>query len=64
MPTDDIVRPTTLNGTVTPISVSHKLSVEIRYIQEGGEAKVLTIGKDVTIASVSPSPSSLLVRQG
>lgn len=58
MPTDDYVRPSTLSGTKTPISVSHKLVVEIRYEQEGCEARVLRIGKDMTIASVSQVSAS------
>lgn len=52
-----MVRPTTLTGTETPIHVSHKLAVEIRYTQEGEEEKVLMVGKDVIIASVSLNPS-------
>ncbi|GAA6014720.1 hypothetical protein JCM10207_006917 [Rhodosporidiobolus poonsookiae] len=55
VPDDDHVRPTTLEGTDTPIRVSHKMSVEIRYRKEGDtpdtEDMVLTIGKPITITS-------------
>ncbi|GAA6014743.1 hypothetical protein JCM10207_006924 [Rhodosporidiobolus poonsookiae] len=55
VPDDDYVRPTTVEGTDTPIRVSHKMSVEIRYRKEGdnpdAEDMVFTMGKAINITS-------------
>lgn len=54
IPIDDHVRATTLEGSETPIRVSHKLLVEVRYRAEGQPSdKIFLFGKDVTIGSVS-----------
>lgn len=58
VPDDDLVRPTTLDGTETRIRVSHKLSVEIRYRKVGSdEDTATTILKPINIASVGPPTS-------
>lgn len=52
IPNDDHCRPTTLSGTQARIRVSHKISVEIKYIPAGGvNEKLITISKPVTVAS-------------
>lgn len=56
IPIDDHVRATTLDGSETPIRVSHKLLVEVRYRAEAEAGdKIFLFGKDVTIGSVSSS---------
>jgi hypothetical protein len=61
VPIDDHVRPTTLEGSETPVRVSHKLLVEVRYRAEGEAGdKIFLFGKDVTIGSVRSRPSSSL----
>lgn len=52
---DDIVRPTTLEGTETRIRVSHKLLIDIRY-RKDGEEHILPLQKMVCIATVRPLP--------
>ncbi|ORY91745.1 hypothetical protein BCR35DRAFT_286729 [Leucosporidium creatinivorum] len=62
VPTDDHVRPTTLEGTKARIRVSHKLSVEVRYRLAGAEQdKILFIGKDMVIGSCCALADSLLL---
>ncbi|GAA5857954.1 hypothetical protein JCM8547_006637 [Rhodosporidiobolus lusitaniae] len=52
VPSDNFVRATTLEGTVTPLRVLHDLRVRVRYkVGEEGEEMNLTLGKPVTIAS-------------
>lgn len=55
LPCDDLIRPTTLDGTETKIRVSHSLVGEIRYRIGNGPDQVLVMSKKVTIASVRPS---------
>lgn len=54
IPTDDLVRPSTLPETNTRIRVTHHLVLEIRYRREGEtEDHQLTISRPIVIASVS-----------
>lgn len=55
LPDDNYLRATTLLGTKTNIRVTHKIVAEIRYHVHGSSegAKVLTMAKVVSIASVS-----------
>jgi hypothetical protein len=54
VPTDEVVRPSTLPGTETRIRVTHTLILEIRYRKEGEvEDRILLISRPVVIASVS-----------
>lgn len=63
IPTDGLVRPSTLPGTETRIRVRHSLVVEVRYrvLADGsevsgerwGQEQVLRLGKAATITSVS-----------
>lgn len=62
VPSDDVIRPSTLAATEAKINVTHKLVLEVRYSIEGEEAdRLLSIARPVTIASVSPAcrPSSV-----
>ncbi|SCZ99162.1 BZ3500_MvSof-1268-A1-R1_Chr7-1g09419 [Microbotryum saponariae] len=52
VPRDEIIRPTTLEGTLTPIKVKHRFILEIRYRVEGeDEDRLLTVGRNCCIAS-------------
>ncbi|SCV70741.1 BQ2448_3503 [Microbotryum intermedium] len=52
VPRDEIIRPTTLEGTLTPIKVKHRFVLEIRYRVEGeDEDRLLTVGRNCCIAS-------------
>lgn len=54
IPTDDLVRPSTLPGTETRIRVTHSIVLEIRYRKEGEvEDRLLLISRPLVIASVS-----------
>lgn len=58
IPDDDLVRPTTLDGTETPIRVAHQLVCQVRYRFKGSKKdQVLEMASGVTIASVGPSPA-------
>lgn len=58
LPNDDIIRPSTLEGTKTPISTKHELTLEIRFVQVGddgvpGKPLVLKSEQPITLSSVS-----------
>lgn len=58
LPNCRMLRPTTLEGSDTPVKVSHALVLDVRYRTSDGIARVMSIYKNITIASVSlPSPS-------
>ncbi|CEQ40475.1 SPOSA6832_02102 [Sporobolomyces salmonicolor] len=62
IPDDDSVRPTTLEGTDTPIRVKHQLVVQIRYRFKGSKKDlVLEMASKVTIASCCCLQASLLL---
>ncbi|GAA5864336.1 hypothetical protein JCM1840_006749 [Sporobolomyces johnsonii] len=62
IPDDDSVRPTTLEGTDTPIRVKHQLVVQVRYRFKGSKKDlVLEMASNVTIASCCCLQSSLLL---
>lgn len=53
IPTDEVVRPSTLSETETRIRVTHSIVLEIRYRREGeAEDRLLLISRPVVIASV------------
>ena len=53
LPDDDVVRPTTLEGTVACIRVSHKLTVDIQHREKGApEDMITTLTSPVTITTV------------
>ncbi|ORY91766.1 hypothetical protein BCR35DRAFT_299089 [Leucosporidium creatinivorum] len=57
---DDYVRASTLEGTETPINVSHKLLIEVRYRVQGEKGdKIFLLGKDVVIGSCCGLADSL-----
>lgn len=59
---DDSLRPTTLEGSETPIRVKHKLVMEVRYRVPGTKAeKTLECSTKVTIASCCCLSDSLLL---
>lgn len=58
LPSDDLLRPSTLEGTSTALDISHKLIIQINYISSTETNKTITITRPVTIASVR-SPFSL-----
>lgn len=65
IPSDKLVRPTTLPGTDTPLRISHTCSIRVRFRENGDkEDRVIEIAKPVVVASwcvpLSPAPSSLL----
>ena len=63
IPDDDSVRPTTLEGTDTPIRVKHQLVCQVRYRFKGSRKdQVLEMASAVTIASVRPRRSPCLRR--
>lgn len=55
LPTDDWLRPTTIEGTDTPLGVSHELVAEVTYRspKDPRHMRVLTCARPVDIASVS-----------
>ena len=56
LPNDDFIRPSTLDGTKTPLRVLHELIVEVRFLpltRPGGSVKVLKVTRPITISSVS-----------
>lgn len=54
LPSEDVLRPSTLISTETRIRVSHKLILAFRYrVGEEGEDKLLVLKKSVMISSVS-----------
>ncbi|GAA6001274.1 uncharacterized protein JCM10292_006987 [Rhodotorula paludigena] len=62
IPDDDSVRPTTLDGTDTPIRVKHQLVCQVRYRFAGSKKDhVLEMASPVTIASCGCINSSLLL---
>ncbi|GAA6050031.1 hypothetical protein JCM3770_001924 [Rhodotorula araucariae] len=62
IPDDDSVRPTTLEGTDTPIRVKHQLVCQVRYRFKGSKKdQVLEMASHVTIASCCCLTSSLLL---
>ncbi|GAA5848782.1 hypothetical protein JCM9279_002944 [Rhodotorula babjevae] len=62
IPDDDSVRPTTLEGTDTPIRVKHQLVCQVRYRFKGSRKdQVLEMASAVTIASCCCLTSSLLL---
>ncbi|GAA5956901.1 hypothetical protein JCM21900_006284 [Sporobolomyces salmonicolor] len=62
IPDDDSVRPTTLEGTDTPIRVKHQLVVQVRYRFKGSKKDlVLEMASKVTIASCCCLQASLLL---
>lgn len=67
LPNDDIIRPSTLEGTKTPIQTRHELILEIRFHQmdkEGvlpGKPMVLRSEHPITLSSCCCMLSSLLV---
>lgn len=62
IPDDDSVRPTTLEGTDTPIRVKHQLVCQVRYRFKGSKKdQVLEMASTVTIASCCCLTSSLLL---
>ncbi|SGY78836.1 BQ5605_C008g04968 [Microbotryum silenes-dioicae] len=53
VPRDELIRPTTLEGTLTPIKVKHRFILEIRYRVDGeDEDRLLTVGRNCCIASM------------
>ncbi|KAM0788675.1 hypothetical protein ACM66B_002773 [Microbotryomycetes sp. NB124-2] len=51
IPTDDYIRPTTLEGTKTCINVAHRLLLEVRYTRPGDtDDRMLSIQRAVEIA--------------
>lgn len=57
MPSDNHIIPTTLPGTEALISASHAGQLEIRYFTaDADEEKILILGRDINIASVSAVP--------
>ncbi|GAA6019165.1 hypothetical protein JCM10207_006572 [Rhodosporidiobolus poonsookiae] len=62
IPDDDSVRPTTLEGTDTPIRVKHQLVCQIKYRFKGSKKdQILEMATNVTIASCCCLTSSLLL---
>ncbi|GAA5870594.1 hypothetical protein JCM8547_002056 [Rhodosporidiobolus lusitaniae] len=62
IPDDDLVRPSTLEGTDTPIRVKHNLVCQVRYRMKGSNKdQVLEMSSAVTIASCCCLTSSLLL---
>ncbi|GAA5900704.1 hypothetical protein JCM6882_000945 [Rhodosporidiobolus microsporus] len=62
IPDDDSVRPTTLEGTDSPIRVSHSLVLQVKYRFKGSKKdQVLEMASNVTIASCCCLNSSLLL---
>ncbi|KAK4055774.1 hypothetical protein OIV83_000321 [Microbotryomycetes sp. JL201] len=52
IPTDDFIRPTTLDGTNTIIKVAHRMLLEVRYTRSGDtDDRLLSIQRPVEIAS-------------
>jgi hypothetical protein len=52
LPCDDFLRPTTLPDTDTPMRVSHRIKLEVRYRIEGEKDEmILAMGKPVTLSS-------------
>ncbi|GAA5985398.1 hypothetical protein JCM11641_000143 [Rhodosporidiobolus odoratus] len=62
IPDDDSVRPSTLEGTDTPIRVKHALVAQLKYRFKGSKKdQILEIATNVTIASCCCLTSSLLL---
>ncbi|BGP14907.1 hypothetical protein JCM10213v2_002862 [Rhodosporidiobolus nylandii] len=62
IPDDDSVRPTTLDGTDTPIRAKHALVCQVKYRFKGSKKdQVLEMASNVTIASCCCLTSSLLL---
>ncbi|GAA5839444.1 hypothetical protein JCM11251_002728 [Rhodosporidiobolus azoricus] len=62
IPDDDSVRPTTLEGTDSPIRVSHSIVLQVKYRFKGSKKdQVLEMASNVTIASCCCLNSSLLL---
>ena len=54
LPSDDFIRPSTLQGTNTPIEVSHDLVLEMKFEVPGkGDCEILRVSRPLTISSVS-----------
>jgi len=61
LPSDDVIRPSTLQGTNTPIEVSHDLVLEMKFDVPGKDSEVLRVSRRVTISSCCCMIESLLV---
>ncbi|GAA5861339.1 hypothetical protein JCM8547_006097 [Rhodosporidiobolus lusitaniae] len=62
VPGDDLIRPTTLQGTETPLRIAHTCSVRLRYLlEEQDEEQTITITKPVQIASCVCSPDAVFL---
>ncbi|KEI37776.1 uncharacterized protein L969DRAFT_19252 [Mixia osmundae IAM 14324] len=60
VPNDDVLRPSTHPGSITPIRVSHELALEIRYsLPDDPKTRILTIKKPVLLASCCCSDENL-----
>lgn len=51
IPTEEVVRPSTLPGAKTPIRVDHHMVCEIKYLLASGEEKNLALGRPIMIRS-------------
>lgn len=60
LPSDEFIRPSTLQGTNTPIEVSHDLVLEMKFEAPGkGNCEVLRVSRPLTISSVSDMTTPL-----
>lgn len=58
LPNCRTIRASTVDGSNTPLRVSHALNLDVRYRAIDGTARVMSIYKKVHIASVGPLASS------
>ena len=52
LPNADWIRATTCYGTITPLEISHRLIIDIEYLNPEGQRRVFTVSKKLLIASV------------